>query len=405
VLKRRGSFLQLEGAMRFNALAGLAAVLAASLPLACQDTIKIGVITPLTGSQAAFGEAHKNGYLIALDELNAKGGVLGKKIELDFYDDQGKPDQAVQGVAKLVDLDHVPIVLGSYSSETTKAMLPAVSQRQVPLIIPTATADNLMESQSPWIFRICASTADYAKAVTAFLKANGAPKTMAVVYENTNFGQSSLKAMTPEAHAAGIQLVASEPYEAKSPDYRAVLQRVKKANPDVIYFASYLLDAVTLMRQAQEIDLNPKFYTAASAGFATAEFPTAKGAGKNAEYTYTAAQWVPGARWAGSKEFDAEYLKRYNSHPAYHAVEAYVALQLAARVINDAKSKDPSKIRDALKNLNVSMTPFGPIKFDANGQNPHPVMITQVQGGQYRVVYPPDTADAKPLPTPPWSQR
>src|SRR5260370_15206143 len=154
------------------------------------DSTRIGVITSLTGSQAAFGAAHKNGYLIALDEINAKGGVLGKKIELDFYDDQGKPDQAVHGAAKLVDLDHVPIVLGSYSSETTKAILPAATQRQVPLIIPTATADHLMESQSPWIFRICAGTADYAQAIIAFLKANGSPKTMAIVYENTNFGQS-----------------------------------------------------------------------------------------------------------------------------------------------------------------------------------------------------------------------
>src|SRR5215471_19233945 len=205
--------------MRFKRWTILASVCGlASLSLACQNTIKIGVITPLTGSQAAFGEAHKNGYQIALDEINAAGGVLGKKIELDFYDDQAKPDQSVQGVAKLVDLDHVPIVLGSYSSETTKAMLPAVTQRQVPLIIPTATADNLMETQSPWIFRICASTADYAQAMTAFLKANGAPKTMAIVYENTNFGQSSVKAMTPVAKAAGIEVVATESYEAKLPD-------------------------------------------------------------------------------------------------------------------------------------------------------------------------------------------
>jgi branched-chain amino acid transport system substrate-binding protein len=392
--------------MRFKRMAALVFFLAAaSLPLVSQNTVKIGVITPLTGSQAAFGEAHKNGYLIALDEINAKGGVLGKKIELDFYDDQGKPDQAVHGVAKLVDLDHVPIVLGSYSSETTKAILPAVTQRQVPLIIPTATADNLMESQSPWIFRICAGTADYAQAIIAFLKANGSPKTMAIVYENTNFGQSTLKSMTPVAQAAGIELVASEPYETKSPDYRAVLQRVKKANPEAIYFASYLLDAVTLMRQAQEIDLNPKFYMAASAGFATAEFPTAKGAGKNAEYTFTAAQWAPSARWPGSREFDAEYFKRYNSHPTYHALEAYVALELAARVINDAQSPERARIRDAIKKVNLAMTPFGPIKFEANGQNPHPVMITQVQGGQYRVVYPPDAAEAKPVPTPPWSQR
>jgi len=374
-------------------------------PVWGQGTIKVGVITSITGSLAAFGEAHKNGYAIALDEINAKGGVLGKKIELDFYDDQSKPDQAVQGVSKLVDQDGVPIILGSYSSESTKAIVGSVTQRETPLIIPTATADNVMDSKSPWVFRICAGANDYAKETIAFLKANGAPKTMAIVYENTNFGQSNMKAMVAEAKAAGINLVAVESYEAKAPDYKAVLQRVKQANPEVIYFCSYLLDATTLMRQSREVDLNPKFYTSSGTGFAAAEFPTDKGAGKNAEYTFSVSQWLPEAKWPGSKEFDAEYFKRFNSHPAYHAIQAYAALKVAAAAINNAKSAEPAKIRDAIKNINLTSTPFGPIKFE-NGQNQHPVLITQVQHGQYRVVFPADAADTKPIiPAPAWSKR
>lgn len=376
-----------------------------AFPVWGQGTIKIGVITSLTGSLAAFGEAHKNGYAIALDEINAKGGVLGKKVELDFYDDQSKPDQAVQGVSKLVDQDGVPIILGSYSSESTKAIVGTVTQRETPLIIPTATADNVMDSKSPWVFRICAGANDYAKETIAFLKANGAPKTMAIVYENTNFGQSNMKAMAAAAKEAGINLVAVESYEAKSPDYKAVLQRVKQANPEVIYFCSYLLDATTLMRQSREVDLNPRFYTSSGTGFAAAEFPTDKGAGKNAEYTFSVSQWLPEAKWPGSKEFDAEYFKRYKSHPAYHAIQAYAVLQVAAAAINNAKSAEPAKIRDAIKNLNLTSTPFGPIKFE-NGQNQHPVLITQIQGGQYRVVFPANAAEAKPIiPAPVWTKR
>jgi branched-chain amino acid transport system substrate-binding protein len=228
---------------------------------------------------------------------------------------------------------------------------------------------------------------------------------MAIVYENTNFGQSNMKAMTAAAKEAGIKLVTVESYEAKSPDYRAVLQRVKQSNPDVIYFCSYLLDATTLMRQAREIDLNPKFYTSAGTGFAAAEFPTTKGAGKNAEYTFSVSQWLPEAKWPGSKEFDAEYFKRYKSHPAYHAIQAYAALRVAAQAINNAKSLDPGKIRDAIRDLSVPETAFGPVKF-VNGQNLHPVLITQIQGGQYRVVFPPEVAEAKPtIPAPAWSKR
>src|SRR5260370_20353553 len=171
----------------------LAALAGLSLAGACQDTVKIGVILPLTGSQAAFGEALKNGYLIPLDEINAKGGLLGKKVEVDIYDDPDKPDQAVQGVSKLVDQDRMPLILGSYSSESTMAIIPAVTQRQVPLIIPIAVADNLLDSKSPWIFPVRASTTDYARATVAFLKDNGGPKAMPLWYQNPNFGHARLE--------------------------------------------------------------------------------------------------------------------------------------------------------------------------------------------------------------------
>jgi branched-chain amino acid transport system substrate-binding protein len=393
--------------MRLSKLVAFAIASIATLTTSLwgQASTKIGVITSLTGSLAAFGEAHKNGYAIALDEINAKGGVLGKKIELDFYDDQSKPDLAVQGVSKLVDQDGVPIILGSYSSESTKAIVGTVTQRETPLIVPTATADNVMESKSPWVFRICAGATDYAKATIAFLKANGAPKTMAIVYENTNFGQSNMKAMTAAAKEAGITLVAVESYEAKSPDYKAVLQRVKQGNPEVIYFCSYLLDATTLMRQTREVDLNPRYYTSAGTGFAAAEFPTEKGAGKNADFTFSVSQWLPSAKWAGSREFDDEYVKRFKSHPQYHAMQAYAALRVAAQAINNAKSLEPAKIRDAIKNLSMPSTPFGAIRFE-NGQNQHPVLITQIQGGQYRVVFPADAAETKAIiPAPVWAKR
>jgi branched-chain amino acid transport system substrate-binding protein len=212
--------------------------------------------------------------------------------------------------------------------------------------------------------------------------------------------------MSEAAKAAGITLVAVEPYEAKSPDYKAVLQRVKQANPEVIYFCSYLLDAGTLMRQAHEVELNPKYYTSAGTGFAAAEFPTPKGAAKNADYTFSVSQWLPESRWPGAQEFDAEYVRRTKSHPAYHAIEAYAALQAVAQAINDARSLDRAAIREAIRNLDLRSTPFGPVKFDANGQNRHPVMITQVLGGRYHIVYPADAADTKPvIPAPPWSQR
>ena len=367
-------------------------------------TFRIGVVTSLTGSAAAFGQAHKNGYAVALEELNAKGGILGKPIELVYYDDQSKPDQAVQGVAKLVDQDHVPIILGGFSSENTRAMVPAVTAKKVPLIMPTATAENVMETGSQWVFRICAGSNGYASATVDFLKNNGAPKTLAIVYENTNFGQANAKSMRTLAAAAGMTIVGDEAYQANSPDYKALLQRVKSESPEVVYFASYLLDATTLMRQSEQVGLNPKYVTSAGTGFAAAEFPTDKGAGKYADYTFSVSQWVATAKWAGSSEFDAKFTKATGAHPAYHAMEAYAALIVAADALTRAKSDQPAVIADALRKTQLE-TAFGPIKFDAKGDNSHPVLVTQVQAGQYKVVWPADVAEAKPVPTPAWADR
>jgi branched-chain amino acid transport system substrate-binding protein len=386
-------------------LLSIALLVGCQNPAGAGNTIKIGVITSLTGSQAAFGQAHKNGYAIALEELNAKGGINGKKIELDFYDDQSKPDQAVQGVNKLVDQDHVPIILGSYSSESTRAMVPVVTAKQIPLIVPTAVADNIMETGSQWIFRLCAGANDYAKWTLDFLKNNGKPKTIAIVYENTNFGQANFKSMDAQAGAAGLKVVDTEAYQASTPDYKALLQRVKAKNPDVVYMASYLLDATTLMRESEQVNFDPKYYTSAGTGFAVADFPTDKGAGKYANYTFSVAQWLPSASWPGSKEFDQKFFQLTKTHPSFHALEAYIALKVAAEAMSKNMSS-PAAIRDEIRKTDMPTTPFGPIKFDARGQNPHPTLVTQVQNQQYKVVWPADAAEAKPIyPTPTWSQR
>ncbi|HEX2692199.1 MAG TPA: ABC transporter substrate-binding protein, partial [Kofleriaceae bacterium] len=180
--------------------------------------------------------------------------------------------------------------------------------------------------------------------------------------------------------------------------------RVQAKEPEVVYFASYLLDATTLMRQTEQVGLIPKYFTAAGTGFSAAEFPTEKGAGKFAEYTFSVSQWLPSAKWAGSKEFDDAYFKLAGTHPAYHGMQAYAALVVAADAINNAKSDQPQAIADAIRKEHLD-TPFGPIQFDAKGQNAHPVLITQIQGGQYKVVWPPDVAETKPVPTPAWADR
>ncbi|MGO8970084.1 MAG: ABC transporter substrate-binding protein [Myxococcaceae bacterium] len=373
-----------------------------SPPVRAGPTEKVGVITSLTGSEQAFGTQHERGYTLALEELNASGGVLGKPLEIIKYDDQSKADVAVQGVSKLVDQDKVPVVIGAYASQSTLALVPAVVKRQVPLLIPTATADNVLASKSPWVFRVCSGADDLAHATADFLKATGLPKSMAIVYENTNFGQANAGAMRTWAKTFGIPVVADEAYGAGSPSYTAMLQNVKQKAPEAIYFASYLLDATQLMKQARQVNLNPRVYTSAGTGFALPSFLS--GAGKDAEYTLSGQQWMRESKWPGSKQFADTVKARWGEYPSYHAVQAYVSLKIVADAVKRAGKWEPAAIRDAIASTEM-MSIFGPIKF-VNQQNQHPVLITQVQKGAFQIVAPADQATAQViLPTPPWSAR
>ncbi len=365
---------------------------------------RVGIITALTGTHAAFGLAHQRGYAIALEEINADGGVLSEPLELDIYDDQSKPDVALQGVSKLVDEDRVPVVIGAYSSESTLAILPSMTRKRVPLVVPTSIADNIIEQKSPWVFRLCAGTDDYATATIDFLKNHGDPKTVAVIAEDTNFGQAAATSMVKAASEAGLSVVAEEAYNAGSASYVPLLEKVRDKHPDVVYFASYLADAGTLMRQSRQVSLGPRFFTAAGSGFSMAEFTTDKVAGKDAEHTYSAGQWSPQAKWPGAKEFAEKFAAKYKAHPPYHAVQAYVALKVVAEAMRKAKKLEPIAIRDAIRTTRMDSA-FGPVAFAKNGQNLHPVLITQVQKRQHRVVWPKDVALAEPLDLLPWSAR
>ena len=186
-----------------------------------------------------------------------------------------------------------------------------------------------------------------------------------------------------------------------------MLQKVKEKSPDAIYFASYLLDATSLMHQARQVDLNARYFSAAGTGFSTPEFPTEdKGAGKDAEYTFSVTQWMPESKWPGSAQFAEKFKARWGAIPAYHAVQAYTALKVMAEAVKKAGKWDPIAIRDALKATDMPQTTFGPVRFDARGQNLHPVLVTQIQKGKYVIVHPRAEATGEPiLPTPKWNER
>jgi branched-chain amino acid transport system substrate-binding protein len=365
--------------------------------------IGIGVVTSISGSLAMFGQAHLQGYDLALQEINDGGGVLGRPVRLVFEDDGSEPAMAATAVEKLATVDQVPLILGSYSSSATLLAAGMAERHQVPFIIPTAAADEITRQGYRWIFRINAPAAVYIETLLDFLDEIAPPSRLAIVFENTGFGTSVAEAAERQARARGISVVAYHAYRTGAGDFRPLLAEVEASRPDVVIFVSYLEDAVALMVQSRELDFSPGIFAAAGAGFSLPDFPLL--AADAAEFSVSVTQWTPDVGWPGAADFAGRFEAKYGYLPQYHSAEAYAALLLAADALRRAGSLEHEAIRHSLQ-LSDLLTVFGPIRFDQQGQNDHPMLVTQVVDGRFVTVYPPDVAvQTAVYPAPTWNNR
>lgn len=381
-------------------------ILTSAVSVNAAETIKVGIILPLTGEKANFGEIEWNSFKMALDEIN-KTGIKGKKIELLREDDTGKPDIARSAAEKLLTKDNVVMLGGGYGSSETYAIAGVAQQKKIPFLINTGSADNITEQGWNYIFRLNPPVSEYADAADKFYKEIAKPKTAAILYENTLFGTSGSKDFEKSCKAAGIQILIKEGYEHGAIDFKPLLIKVKNAKPDLVYMISYVMDASLLMRQSMELDINPRLFVGGGAGFTLPEFY--KNTGKTAEGVFSADLWIPTLPNPGAKEYYANYKKMYGKDTEYHGAEAYSAMYVIADVLKRAKSFSPEDIRQALAATDM-MTAFGRVKFISydkkTNQNKLPVYLVQWIKGKLECVWPKEFATANYIfPHKAWKER
>ncbi len=371
------------------------------------DTIKVGVILPLTGKLAKFGEIENKSFLMALDEINAAGGVKGKKIELIIEDTTGKPDVGRSAIEKLITQDKVVVVGGGYSSSVTWATIAVAQQQKVPFLVNTGSADKITEQGWEYIFRLNPPVSEYPGAFVSFLNNVASDvKTVAILHENSLFGQKGSKKFVKQCAAAGLKVVLKEGYEAGAIDFKPLLVKVKSKKPDLVYMISYIMDASLLIRQAQELNFNA-FYVGGAAGFTLPEFQ--KNTGAASEFIYSATLWTPSVPYPGAKEYYDKYFAKYNGPTEYHGAEGYAGMYVIADALKRATSLTPKAVREALAATDM-MTAFGPVKFISydkkTQQNKLPTFLVQWQKGHLETVWPKAVA-TKPYvyPVPPWNKR
>ena len=360
--------------------------------------VKIGIVNSLTGPEAPIGEDLSNGIKLAIEDLKKKN----IEVQAIWEDDTGKPQVGISAMEKLATRDNVAGVVGAYTSAVTSVVAKTAERYKVPLVNPVASKEEITRQGYKYVFRVSATTNDYAQVLLDMATSFGQPKTIAILNENTDFGVSGARSAKEYAEKKGLKVVFSEAYSKGSPDYRSTLVNVKNANADVVFMVSYVADAILLMRQSREIGLSPMAFLGAGAGFSNAQFAKEQNVSNG---IFSSTQWTSAVSWPGAKEFAKTYQERYGKPASYHAATAYTAMWILGQAASQANG-DREKTRAALDSGNLE-TLDGTVKFaDYEGytnQNKHQMLVEQIQDGKFVTVWPKELQSGKPIwPFPGW---
>jgi branched-chain amino acid transport system substrate-binding protein len=382
----------------------LAGVVLASLPVpaGAQTPIRIGASMSVTGTYAKPGTYQKEGYDVCLDELNAKGGLLGRKVELVIYDDQSQPATAVKLYEKLITEDKVDAVMGPYSSAVSEAVANVTEKYKKVMVAPLAATTSIFKKGRKYIFMIITPAENYLDGLIDMAAKRGL-KTVAIINEDTLFPKASAAGTAEAAKKRGMQVVLQEAYPKGNTDFSALLVKIKAANPDVIAAGTYFDDAVAITRQMKELNVNPKMFGLTVGGDLPEFYDLLK---QNAEYVYGSTQWDESLPYPGQKEFLTAYKKKFKHEPSYHSAAGYAGCLLYAEAVRKAGSLDADKVREQLLKMETR-TAFGDYKVEPDGfQVAHKMVMLQWQDGKRVIVWPDDLANGKPhYPTPEWGKR
>jgi branched-chain amino acid transport system substrate-binding protein len=347
-----------------------------------QETIKIGLVQPLTGSVAYNGIADVNGSKLAVEERNKAGGVLGKKIELVIEDGQCKPANSVNAAEKLIQKDKVVALSGAFCSSATAAIMPVAERYKMPFITGVSSKADLTEKGSKYFFRAAETDALLSRAFAKILVNDLKLKSVAYVGVNDDWGRGGIDEFSRDLSAAGVKTVAKEYFDHGATDFYTLLAKLRASNADAIFVAAETQDGSILVKQIRELGLKAKVFGVGS--WATADFirlagPAAEGIYAAVPYSYT----LPSPR---NDTFVKNYSAKYKEQPSKYGNAGYNALNILMEAIQRAGSTDNEKIRAALQQTNYD-APNGKYKFSAKGQAyGFSLVLVQIQNQTPKVV-------------------
>lgn len=366
------------------------------------NVIKIGAMYPLTGDQAKLGEDNKNGLELAIAEINAAGGIKalgGAQIELVWGDTQAKAEVGISEVTRLIQQEGVLAVIGAYNSSVTNPATQEAEKLKTPFVVSMAVSDKITERGFKYTFRLCPKASWYAKDQVAFLKdlkemAGLDIKKVALLHEDSDFGESTAAGQKQYLEEAGMEMVIEVKYSANAPDLTTEVSKIKAANPDAVLTVTYLNDSILISQAREALGLTNIPWVDAAGGTIDPEF--IKQLGASAEGWFTEMEYSKYA--AGAEGLNNRFKEKYGYDITGNSVYAYQAGYVIADALERAGKADKDALRDALATTKMPkgdtmVMHFNELLFDEQGQNPNAtVFVMQVQNGELIPVWPKDAA-------------
>ena len=372
-----------------TAVVVLAAVMifgVASLGQAADNVVRIGNIIPLSGPSASVGQQGKNAREMAVEEINAAGGIKslgGAKLEMLYADSESKPEKGVAEAERLINTEKVNVLTGCWNSAVTYPTTAVAERYGIPFIVPVSVADKITEQGFKTVFRIAAKDSWWTRDQFAFLKDmekefNTPVKRLAFVYENGDWGKGFAGQWKKLAQEGGYEVVLDEPYPSTATDLSPVVQKIRRSRADVLMLVSNAADAILLTNTLAEYKVKLKAIIASGGGHADPSFLQATG--NNARYMFDIVEWETDVNKPGAREANAKYKAKYGENLTGEAVDAYLAVYVLADALERAASLDPAKIRDALAATDYKSGPgmivgYDAVQFDSSGQNKNAALV------------------------------
>ena len=361
---------------------GTAAAPAGGTPGVTADTILIGEVGSLTGSEATFGISTRNAIELAIREVNAAGGVKGRKIEIRVYDNQSKPEEAAQAANRLINQDNVLLILGEVASSNSMAMAEKAQPAKVPMISNASTNPKVTEIGN-YIFRVCFIDPFQGYVMAKFAHDNLKMNKVAVLRDlGSAYSQGLADVFERKFTEMGGKIVAGETYTKGSTDFRSQLTAIKRASPDAIYIPGYYNDIGLIARQARELGITAKLM--GGDGWDSEKLFELGGAA--VEGSYFSNHYSPDDPNPRIQKFIADYKTAYGSVPDALAALGYDAAMVAVDAIKRAPSFDRAAIRDAIAVTKNFPGVTGTITLDDKRNATKPAVVLEVGKGKTKYV-------------------